>query len=70
LHSASNEISPKVEVVDGEDRLAGAFVAVADWGCGPVVTVDDVRPAGNSPHLTTSAELVEFEMPYNGILGM
>jgi len=58
LHCASNEISPKVEVVDGEHRLAGAFVTVADRGRGPVMAVDDVWPAHNSPRLITSAKLL------------
>ena len=74
LHGAPNEISPKVEVVDGEHRLAGAFVAVADRGCRPVMAVDDVRPAHNSPCLTTSAALLnvrqripEFGMTSSGV---
>lgn len=50
LHGASNEVSPKVEVVYGEDGLAGALVSIAHWGTRPIMTVDDVRPAHHHHH--------------------
>ena len=47
LHGSANEIRSKIKVVNGEYRLAGPLVSIADWSTWPVMAMENVRPECN-----------------------